>query len=146
MSQFSGYNVPELSKHRKRALQNMSSPVLHDHANNIFKCLQGSYWMTNSNWSAWKGDVELLATSVSNYATYLSEQNSKVKRLHSSSHPVRQISDNISLQLLPHASTTSKTMSELESQLMMKANFEYISLDDICPREPRHKYRFLQNL
>ena len=67
VSQFSGYNIPELSKHRKRSLQNMSSPILNDHANNIFKCLQGSYWMTNSRWNSWKGDLESLATSVSNY-------------------------------------------------------------------------------
>ena len=58
VSQFPGYNIPELSKHRKRSLQNMSSPILNDHANNIFKCLQGSYWMTNSRWNSWKGDLE----------------------------------------------------------------------------------------
>ena len=38
-SRFSGYNTPEASKHRKRSIQNLSAPVLREHANNLFNCL-----------------------------------------------------------------------------------------------------------
>ena len=146
ISQFSGYNIPEASKHRKRSLQNMSAPILREYANNMFRCLQGSYWVTNPNWKSWKGDVEVLATSVSDYATYLNEQNEKVKKHHSLSHPVRMISDCIAIQLLPVSSTSQESMCELERQLNEKPEFEHVLVESTCPSDPRKKYTFLQAL
>jgi len=99
-SKFSGYNIPEASKHRKRSIQNMSAPVLREHSNNLFNCLQRKFWL-RSNWQPWKADVESLATSVSDYALYLQEQNKKMKQHHLQLHPVRQVSDNMALVLLP---------------------------------------------
>ena len=49
----------------------MSAPILCEYVNNLFRCLQGSYWLTNPNWKLWKGDIKALATSVSDYATYV---------------------------------------------------------------------------
>ena len=115
VAQFSGYNTPEASKHRKRSLCNMSASVLHELANSMFRCLQGSYWLTAPSWKSWKGDIEVLATSISDYATYLNEQNEKVKKHHSLSHPVRMISDCITIQLLPVTATSHESMFELES-------------------------------
>lgn len=49
ISQLLGYNIPEALKHCKWSLQNTSAPILREYANNILKCLQGFYWLTNPN-------------------------------------------------------------------------------------------------
>ena len=41
---YSGYNRPELSKHHKRTLENMSSFSLPTYSDVLFGCLQGVYW------------------------------------------------------------------------------------------------------
>lgn len=41
---FVGYNVPELSKHRKRALSNMSSIQLDSYSQQLYQCLFAHYW------------------------------------------------------------------------------------------------------
>ena len=42
---FQGYNIPELSKHRKRTLSNMSRDALHALAQKMFRLLQANYFM-----------------------------------------------------------------------------------------------------
>ena len=42
--QFVGYNIPEVSKHRKRQVSNMSSTVLSTLASSLYQNLQGSFW------------------------------------------------------------------------------------------------------
>ena len=146
VAQFSGYNTPEASKYCKRSLHNMSASVLRELANSIFRCLQGSYWLTASSWKSWKGDIEVLATSISDYAAYLNEQNEEVKRHHSLSHPVRMISDCITIQLLPVTATSHESTFELESLLSEKPEFEGVLVESVCPSDPRKKYTFLQTL
>ena len=146
VSQFSGYNIPEASNHRKRSLQNMSASVLRELANSMFRCLQGSCWLPTPSWKSWKGDIEVLATSVSDYATYLNEQNEKVKKHHSLSHPVRTISDSITFQLLPVIATLHESMCELERLLGEKPGFEHVSVESVRPTDPCKKYAFLQTL
>ena len=46
---FSGYNTPELSKHRKRQCTNMSSAILKTLASSLFQNLQASFWK-NPSW------------------------------------------------------------------------------------------------
>ena len=68
---FTGYNTPEASKHRKRSTQNMDGLTLQGHSNDLFTSLQGSFW-GSGGWKALKGDFEMLATSLSNYAAQCS--------------------------------------------------------------------------
>ena len=60
---FTGYNLPELSKHRKRSRQNMSSTSLRLCSNALFACLQGVYW-DRQCWKDLKQNFEGLATSL----------------------------------------------------------------------------------
>ena len=39
-----GYNVPELSKHRKRASTNLSSSLLDSYSQQLYQCLFAHYW------------------------------------------------------------------------------------------------------
>ena len=45
----------------------MPAPVLREHANGLFNCLQSKF-LLRSNWQSWKADDESLAISVSDYA------------------------------------------------------------------------------
>lgn len=41
---FTGYNTPEISKHRKRQSSNMSASTLNSLASSLFRILQASFW------------------------------------------------------------------------------------------------------
>ena len=139
---FSGYNVPENSKHRKCTIDNLSCTALRSCADALFGCLQGVYW-TRKNWQEFKSSFGKLAKSISDYASYLSKQSVVSKRLHLFTHPVRQIADNLSFQI---TSSGNRGFQELESKLMNAELFEYVVLETVCPQDPRKKYEFIQSL
>ena len=105
-----GYNTPEASKYRKRSLQNMTGSTLHDHSNDLFSYLQSKFW-ENSGWAILKPDIEMLVTSISNYATYLLHQNERAKHIHSSIQPPRNAADHLVFQFLPHGESMSLTQA-----------------------------------
>ena len=145
LEQFTGYNVPEVSKHRKRTLQNLSECTLRQLSNRLFTCLQATHW-ERSGWESLKSVIQALATSISDYAAYLREQNKKMKHLQSLPQPVRSIADNLVLQFLPQCETMAAVLIELDSCLQEKNDFEYIVVEDVCPLDPHHKYEYLQAL
>ena len=94
LQHFTGYNVPESSKHRKRKVQNLSEGTIREFSNTLFTCLQSTYW-ERSGWKDLKLDIQSVATLLSDYATYLREQNKKAKNicslLHTQSVPLLTI-------------------------------------------------------
>lgn len=144
-NRFSGYNRPELTKHRKRTRENMNATALRLCGDALFGCLQDVYWHKHG-WKEFKANVELLATSLSKYSEYLDRQCTATKQVHSSQQPVRQIAENIAFTLLPKSPSTSPTFEELEKKLEEKELFEHILVEDTCPNEPRRKYEFIQML
>ena len=40
---FTGYNMPQVHKHQKRSAENLSSVLLTDYSNKLFRCLQSCY-------------------------------------------------------------------------------------------------------
>ena len=79
-AQFSGYNRPELSKHRKREFTNLEKSTLRSLSSHLFFCLQDQYW-ERENWRALKDDMVTLAQSISGYAEYLDCSNKRSKVL-----------------------------------------------------------------
>lgn len=138
-----GYNRPELSKHRKREVANMSGRVHKSLSSYLFHCLNGLYWERPS-WLLLKPHVEQLAKSLSGYGDYLDMSSKKVKLNQTRTTPVRAISDNLHFSFLPASSATS-SLSELASLCSLledKANYDYISVEEsgVCPKTKRHKY------
>ena len=76
---FSGYNTPELSKHRKRRVGNMSYDVLISHVGFLKECLLTS-WIQQERWRALREIIDELATSLDDYTTYLCQQSRIVKQ------------------------------------------------------------------
>ena len=85
-SRFQGYNVPELTKHRKRSATNMSSSVLESLSTKLFRVLQSSFTQ-RPQWLELKGDLEELAHSLSKYSEMLQDKNKTMKLVHTSTVP-----------------------------------------------------------
>ena len=79
---FVGYNRPELSKHRKRTVSNISGSVLRSVSSHLLHCLQASYW-NRQHWVQLKNDVEQFAQALGGYAGYLEKSLKKTKLNHS---------------------------------------------------------------
>lgn len=80
---FSGYNLPERSKHRKRTIANLSGVHLRSLSQSMFGLLQAHYWK-RSQWITFQPKVECLANNLARYSEYLNAQNKKAKLLHAS--------------------------------------------------------------
>lgn len=77
---FTGYNMPELSKHRKRRSSNMSSSVLNFLPFSLFQNLQASF-LSNLCFQRLHQQTQSLALGLAGYVDYLSSQN-KINESH----------------------------------------------------------------
>jgi hypothetical protein len=91
---FANYNLPELSKHRKRRTCNISSDQLQSFVEDLSMILDCSYW-ERLQWKKLKSSVIQLCDSLASYVEYLSQKNKRTKLNHQSPTPVRDISDNL---------------------------------------------------
>ena len=67
-SQFVGFNKPELSKHRKRSISNMSQEKLTECALQLQEHAWSS-WMQHTNWQSFRDDLLSLIESISSYSS-----------------------------------------------------------------------------
>ena len=143
-SSFTGYNLPEASKHRKRQIGNMSREVLQQHSRQLFLCLQASYW-ERSIWQPFRSDVETLARILAEYAEYLSEKNKQIKLVHTQLQPIRDMGDNMHFTFLPvKPSPAHSAFKYLEEALESKEHYQSVQLADFAPKEPSKKYEFVK--
>ena len=87
--QVSDYNIPQMSKHRKRANTSLSAQV---HSHRLFACLQAGFW-DHACWKTLKAEVELLARMLQKYADVISEKRLKMLELHGSQELVHTIAN-----------------------------------------------------
>ena len=143
---FVGYNVREMSKHRKRHVGHMSSEVLQQHAKQLFLCLQAPYW-ERPHWQPFRNDVETLARSLTEYASYLSEKNKQMKMVHGQLQPIRDIGDHLSFMFLPVASNTAFiTFQNLEQALQAKECYQSVQITEFAPHETSKRYDYIKKL
>ena len=141
---FEGYNIPEMAKHRKRQHSNLSADVLNSLSSSLFLNLQASFWAALP-WQHLKRKMELIASSVSSYAVYLSSQSKKMGEAHHQTTPVRQLSNSLSIKYLKPC--RQNTMFEAVSEsLASKGYYECLFLNDFLPSDVRKRYSFIQCL
>lgn len=99
-SKFQGYNVPEMSKHRKRDHSNMNSSELKTLSSDLFTVLLCPFWK-QPQWLTFKVHVEGLAKCLLDYSEYLSESSKKMKQHHLATVLSRQLATNLSISFLP---------------------------------------------
>ena len=79
---FQGYNLPEMSKYRKRTLTNLSCDQIASHTAALYDVLLLS-WMSTNKWKVIKDATQALAKSLDVYIAYL-KQAKKVREHHRS--------------------------------------------------------------
>ena len=98
LKQFSDYNLPQMSKHRKRANTSLCTSSLHSHSQCIITSLQAGFW-DRLCWTL-KAKVEVLSRILQRYADVISEKRLKVMELESSSEQVCTIANSMTIQHL----------------------------------------------
>ena len=78
---FTGYNTPELSKHRKRSHTNLNADTLKSHVGNLKNFLLCP-WMKKQGWATIRTTTEGLAEAMESYAVELFEKNRAVQKQH----------------------------------------------------------------
>ena len=112
--QFSDYNVPQMSKHRKRINTSLSAQVLQSHSQRLFASLQAGFW-DRTCWKTLKTEVEVLARMLQKYANIVSEKRLKMMELHSSPEQVRTIANSMTVQHLAARHTLEQCLQGLSS-------------------------------
>ena len=97
-ARFTRYNLPQLSKHRKRQSTNLSSSMLKS-LSSLFQNLQASFW-SNTSFKCLHQHTEILAQTLASYSDYLSSQHKVMKTLHAQQVPARQLSDALSIRYI----------------------------------------------
>lgn len=115
----------------------MSGGVL-QHVKDLFLCLQGSYW-ERPIWQPFRNDVESLARSLSQYASYLNEKNKQMKIAHDQLQPIRDVGDHLTFVFLPVSDTALITFQPLEQALQAKECYQSVRMAEFAPHEGRLK-------
>ncbi len=140
---FSSYNVPHLSKHRRRRTVNICSDNLNGFAQDLCTILHHSYW-DRPHWRELKLPVTQLCESIASYVDYLAMKNKRAKQNHRSPTPVRELGSNIRLKLLPVAETDIPiSLQPIDNAICGNSAYSYVPLMDYLPDEVVKKHRFI---
>ena len=144
-SKFTGYNLPERSKHRRRSIQSFSREILRSHSQRLFGNLQNQFWLRNG-WITFRREVELLAQLLSKYADLLDVKRAKITACHDSDVPVRSICDALSVLFIkprhskpPELVQISLAIAEVEVNVP-------VDLEDFLPSDRHRRYDCIQLL
>ena len=143
--QFSGYNNPHLSKHRKRLTANISAEQLHEYALEITLMLH-IHFFDRAEWLSFKGELILLSESLSAYARYLNQKAKRMKLYHKSPTPIRELSSNLKLKFILPSLVPQPLLSQIDDVFQRKADYEYESLTHLLPTDSTQKHHFLDQL
>lgn len=108
-------------------------------------CLQGEYWKL-TQFTNFRKHVEELAGALAQYSDYPISQNKQMKEVHSSEHPVHQLSDSLSVETVKKSTVSYPCFSNLCERLNGLEPYQRICLTDFCPEESRHRYEYIQKL
>lgn len=76
----------------------------------------------------------------------LEEHNKRMKVVHESTSPIREVSSSVSYCLVAPSSSVSPQLKKLDEVLTGSRSYEPIQLNDYSPDDARKRYNFLQCL
>ena len=146
-SQFTEYNKPEKSKHRKREIVSLSADVLASHCQRIFSNLQSAFW-DRPGWRSFKKEVELLARGLQKYCDLLSCKRQRMLELHHSEEQVRTVANSMAVTFIAARHKSSINLQELSTTVETAGIDEVISLQDagVLPSDRRRRYDYIEEL
>ncbi len=69
-----------------------------------------------------------------------------MKAVHGSEIPVRELSESLSVQVIPNSAVCFPCINSLSQSLKQLRPFQYMCLTEHCPDEPRKRYDYIQQL
>ena len=142
---FTGYNVPQCSKHLKWKNGNLSANLLNPFlapSLAFYKKTIGSSNHVRTSTRKWSC---LLAVSLN--TKYLDQQSKNVTLRHASDIPVWSISASISVSYVKATSSSLfHSFRKLDIVLEEMAEYQHVFLNDLIPSDPKKRYNFLQSL
>lgn len=132
--QFTNYNVPQRSKHRKRVNTSLSADVLRSHSHRLFVSLQAGFWDRNI-WKTIKAEVELLAKMIQKYSDLISEKRLKMLDIHNSQEQVRTIGNSMTVHYLAPRHTPDQCLQDLSSFIEQADPDSAVSLEGFLPHD-----------
>ena len=139
---FADYNMPQLSKHRKRLTSNLSCDVLRDLALDLSTVLNFNFW-ERELWAHLKPHFNNLLYSVSSYVDYLVKKNKKVKESHRSPTPIREVSQNLHLKYIFSSDefVNSPLLKSIEDGICDMPFYNFIPITNLLPSDYSQKHR-----
>ena len=139
---FSRYNTPEVSKHQKRVVGNMSYDILVSHVAFLKESLLCSC-LQQRKWAELKSIIDKLASSIDDYTLYLRQQTGIVKAKQAAT----SISDSSSLKVLPRRdSPVRQKLQPPLNAIEERQVYEYVHVNDYAPSDPKFKYQYIRDL
>ena len=136
---FDGYNKPELSKHRKRAVDSMARDVLVSHSQCLFRVLQQAFW-NRSEWVDFRSSVHQLAQSLASYADHLGEKRIRMQAVHDSEEVVRSIGDSLTVRFTGVRLSPPPWTAPISEAVLAAGPDSPVELDGLLPDDRRRKY------
>lgn len=149
-SKLNGYNCPELSKHRKRSIGNLSEEKLSTLIRELKEVLQCMNFVADSNpWSQMRIDVLILAQILDDYCSYLRNKNTLVKKIQLT--PRSTFEQKTNVQVLPVCKKSSDLyykLVKLDIELQKSVHYEPISVKEYLPEglDRKQLYYLIDNI
>ena len=145
--QFSGFNKPEMSKHKKRSVSSLSGDVLRSHCQRLFSNLQPGFWDRRS-WKVIKREVELLARNLQKYCDLLKVKKQKMFDHHQSEEQIRSVGNSMSIQVITPRHSPPASVQALSTIVEEVGIDEPISLQEanVLPQDRRKRYDFMEHV
>lgn len=144
-SRFVGFNKPELSKHRKRSVSNLSRDRIDEFASMMQNYTMSS-WMQQEEWAPFKQNLLKLVESLASYSAYLTMKNKVMKAHHASPEPVSSFEDSCCLKYIAPTSSISPLLTDIDQALDKYEFYQPLSVKDFSPKEKRRLYLFIREL
>ncbi len=142
-SSFKGYNVPQLSKHRKRDHTNMKCTELKAFATELFSVLLCPFWK-RPVWCTFKPHVEALGKCVIDYSIYLEGKNKSMKIVHASPVPSRKLANSLAISFLSQSVVCPSKLDSLNTAMANSEPFTCINLANYWPSDAHSRYEYVQ--
>ena len=142
-SQFSGYNIPEASKHRKRSPSSLSREDLLALSQKLFSILHHQIWM-RVNWIELKSPVTVLAQSLSKYAEYLANKRVRMQEIHTSSDTTRSVGENLTVCFTKARSSHPPYLQPVIDTVTAAGLQNPVELGPLLPVDRRRRYDWLE--
>lgn len=142
---FSGYNRPEMSKHRKRAVDSLARDTLLSHSQSLFGVLHYAFW-SRPEWMVFKASVEQLARSLASYSDSLVAKRARIQAVHTSECSVRNIGDSLSVRFTRIHHSPPPYLAPIAKAVAAAGLNVPVELGALLPTERRRRYDWVTDL